>query len=482
MSLGEPVDVSEAQDGGILKVLKVPGPDPDDRPWTGDRVTVHYTGTLEADGSKFDSSVDRGEKFQFNLGKQEVIKGWDQGVATMARGETAVFTITSKYAYGEMGSAPKIPGNATLVFEVQLFDFEGEDITKDKDKGITKRIRQAGQGFDQPNDGGLATVDIIGYHNKREFDNRSDLTFVMGEGRDHNLPSGLETALEKMKRNEKAHITLNPKYNFGKLGCPTFGIQPNDQFSLTYEVYLKSFERAKEGWQMSGDEKLEQSQLYKDKGTEFFKLNKIDMAANKYRKVIDLLEHEISLKGEKEESRRTMLQAGRMNLTMCLLKSGDWIEARDLCEKVLAENENVPKAYFRRGEANIQLNDLDAAIEDFKDCLEIDPENKAAKNKIVQCKQLIKNKRDKEKKTYAKMFDRFAEADARKEAERKRNEKPVVINDWGTNSNKGTNGMESLQVTGDVQMNLDIDREIEKQQDIELAEETMQSLESKSSS
>ena len=96
-------------------------------------------------------SVDRGEKFQFNLGKQEVIKGWDQGVATMARGETAVFTITSKYAYGEMGSAPKIPGHATLVFEVQLFDFEGEDITKDKDKGITKRIRQAGQGFDQPN-------------------------------------------------------------------------------------------------------------------------------------------------------------------------------------------------------------------------------------------------------------------------------------------------------------------------------------------
>jgi len=348
----------------------------------------------------------------------KVIKGWDQGVATMARGETAVFTITSKYAYGEMGSAPKIPGNATLVFEVQLFDFEGEDITKDKDKGITKRIRQAGQGFDQPNDGGLATVDIIGYHNKREFDKRSDLTFVMGEGRDHNLPSGLETALEKMKRNEKAHITLNTKYNFGKLGCPAFGIKPNDQFSLTYEVYLKSFERAKEGWQMSGDEKLEQSQLYKDKGTEFFKLNKIDMAANKYRKVIDLLEHEISLKGEKEESRRTMLQAGRMNLTMCLLKSGDWIEARDLCEKVLAENENVPKAYFRRGEANIQLNDLDAAIEDFKDCLEIDPENKAAKNKIVQCKQLIKNKRDKEKKTYAKMFDRFAEADARSSQQR----------------------------------------------------------------
>ena len=95
--------------------------------------------------------------------------------------------------------------------------------------------------FISEQDGGLATVDIIGYHNKREFDKRSDLTFVMGEGRDHNLPSGLETALEKMKRNEKAHITLNTKYNFGKLGCPAFGIQPNDQFSLTYEVSGKYF-------------------------------------------------------------------------------------------------------------------------------------------------------------------------------------------------------------------------------------------------
>ena len=94
---------------------------------------------------------DCGEKFSFNLGKSEVIKGWDLGVGSMTRGELSVFTIRSEYAYGSSGSPPKIPGGATLVFEVELFEFEGEDISKARDKGIIKRTREAGEGFDHPN-------------------------------------------------------------------------------------------------------------------------------------------------------------------------------------------------------------------------------------------------------------------------------------------------------------------------------------------
>ena len=78
-------------------------------PWTGDKVYVHYVGTL-TDGSKFDSSRDRGDRFSFNLGKSEVIKGWDLGVATMKIGEKSMFTIKSDYGYGSAGSPPKIPG------------------------------------------------------------------------------------------------------------------------------------------------------------------------------------------------------------------------------------------------------------------------------------------------------------------------------------------------------------------------------------
>jgi peptidylprolyl isomerase len=102
---------------GLRYVDVVVGTGPSPKP--GQSCTVHYTGTLE-NGRKFDSSRDRGEPFTFTIGQGDVIKGWDEGVATMKVGGRRTLTIPPALGYGARGAGGVIPPNATLTFDVEL--------------------------------------------------------------------------------------------------------------------------------------------------------------------------------------------------------------------------------------------------------------------------------------------------------------------------------------------------------------------------
>uniref|UniRef100_A0A8D0EFI5 peptidylprolyl isomerase n=1 Tax=Salvator merianae TaxID=96440 RepID=A0A8D0EFI5_SALMN len=399
-------DITPKNDGGVLKVIKKEGTGTES-PMIGDKVTVHYTGWL-LDGTKFDSSRDRKDKFSFDFGKGEVIKAWDIAVGTMTSGEVCQIVCKPEYAYGSAGSPPKIPPNATLIFEIELFEFKGEDLTDDEDGGIIRRIRKKGEGYSKPNEGALVEIEIEGRHGDRVFDKR-ELHFEVGEGENCDLPHGLEKAIQKMEKSEESVVYLKPSYGFGRLGKPKFQIPPDAE--LQYEIKLKSFEKAKESWEMNTEEKLEQGSIAKQKGTQYFKEGKYKQAAVQYKKIVLWLEHETRLSDEEEAKSKSLKLAAHLNLAMCHLKLKEYSQALENCNKALELDSTNEKGLFRRGEAHLAVNDFELARADFQNVLQLYPSNKAAKVQLIICQQKIREQHEREKKMYANMFQRLAKVE-----------------------------------------------------------------------
>lgn len=123
----EPIIAKEPQlntlTTGLKYIILKDAPANAKKPATGNKVSVHYTGWLDnngKEGKKFDSSVDRGLPFEFYVGVGQVIKGWDLGVADMKVGEKRRLVIAPELGYGARGAGNVIPGNATLIFDVEL--------------------------------------------------------------------------------------------------------------------------------------------------------------------------------------------------------------------------------------------------------------------------------------------------------------------------------------------------------------------------
>ena len=110
---------------------------------SGDKISVHYRGTLESTGQEFDASYNRGVPFKVTLGAGQVIQGWEEGLLDMCPGESRRLTIPPEMAYGHFGAPPAIPGDATLVFDTKLMDIIG---VKQKSLSVASTSRTATSG------------------------------------------------------------------------------------------------------------------------------------------------------------------------------------------------------------------------------------------------------------------------------------------------------------------------------------------------
>ncbi|PPS04114.1 hypothetical protein GOBAR_AA16562 [Gossypium barbadense] len=198
-------------------------------PENGDEVEVHYTGVL-IDGTKFDSSLDRGTPFKFKLGLGQVIKGWDEGIKTMKKGENATFTTPPELAYGESRSPPTIPPNATLQFDVELISWTS---TKDicQDGGVFKKILVEGEKRQNPKD-----LDEV-FEDGTLVSKSHGVEFTVGDG--YFCPAFAE-AVKTMKKGEQVLLTVKPQYAFGEDGRSAVdsegAVPPNATLHIALEL------------------------------------------------------------------------------------------------------------------------------------------------------------------------------------------------------------------------------------------------------
>lgn len=219
-----------------------------DKPNSGDIVQVHYVGTLE-DGTKFDSSRDRGEPIAFPLGRGAVIPGWDEGIATLNKGGKAKLVIPPDLAYGAAGAGGVIPPNATLHFEVELVDFEegppgapeapqvvpAADY-QETDSGLKYFDFEEGNGA-SPENGQNVSVHYTGWlTDGTKFDSSLDrgqpFSFPLGQGR---VIKGWDEGVATMKIGGKRQLVIPPELGYGDSGAG--GVIPGGA-TLIFEVEL----------------------------------------------------------------------------------------------------------------------------------------------------------------------------------------------------------------------------------------------------
>jgi peptidylprolyl isomerase len=214
------------------------------KPEQGDRVSVHYVGTLP-DGTKFDSSRDRGQPYTFTIGQGQVIKGWDEGIALLHVGDKAILTIPPDLGYGAQ-AAGKIPANSTLIFEVELmevkakiavkaYDVAGKDTIALQD-GLKMIIVKNGTG-PKPENGKTVSVHYTGYlANGTKFDSSVErgepIAFPLGQGR---VIKGWDMGIAALNVGTQARLLIPYTLGYGDNGYPPIIPAKSD---LVFDVEL----------------------------------------------------------------------------------------------------------------------------------------------------------------------------------------------------------------------------------------------------
>jgi len=425
--------------GGLKKLILKSGDS--DSPGEGEKVSCHYSGFLRTTGEMFDSSRERDDLFKFEIGKGAVIKGWDVGIATMQVGERAILRCRADFAYGEKGSAPKIPANATLDFVVQLKDIQQYEPlwdTDDAKDSISKKTITEVEGWETAKKLWVVTVTYTGRENdekgriwcsgkdekvKIPFDLEFESKGVISE---YEQPRGFFVCLKNTKEGETNLFKLksNDFYTFGSTGSKKFNIAPNTD--LFYEMTITAMEKFNmSSWQLEADEKIPKAKELKEIANDYFRRKKVAVAKEVWK---DILSITTEIKDNDDEDINKISLACYSNTALVETQLNNLSEAAEQIEKGLAIDPKHEKLRYRKAQLHFKRGEYHLAGESLAELLKDFPENKGAKSLAAKNERARKAAEKKARKLAKKMFGPSAskklneEAAAKEKAEREAKE------------------------------------------------------------
>lgn len=574
-------------EGGVIKEILSHGEQGWQKPEDGDDVNMHYRGTL-LDGTEFDSSYSRNTPFVFKLGEGKVIRGWDIVGKTMAKGEKAKVTLKPEYAYGESGSPPKIPPNATLVFEMELLSWaskrdvfgdgvivktevsagegwerpgklaevtvsvvavamdadgriegdklhEGDvtftvgagevpeawekvvpDMKKDavlqlvcksprlagpgvsyvpdgtpcvryeltlkswlkvedihSDGTLVKKVLTDGDGWERPSEGAEATLSLK-FYNPTDDSSAAvpppagdalavveNLSLKVGDGI---VIDGIDRVIQAMKVNECALVSIAPQHAFQS--APSLlteelkgkGVSLDSR--VLVEVVLEQFEKAKDVWSMSFEEKVEEMKVRKQRGNELFKDGRFETAKKSYDRAVNFFDSPTSeLTPDLKLAVNALLVQCHLNLAMCLDRLGDVQKVLTHCKKALEIQPSNVKALYRQGSAYLSMDDYYNALSSLKYARELSPDNMEVVKKLKELKAKQTKQDASDRKLYSNMFGRMSKLEAKEEV-------PTEKNGSDEKVEEGSDVTEAAKVNG----SSGVDGKVEGDKDVKMGD------------
>eukprot|EP01062_Namystynia_karyoxenos_P002757 TRINITY_DN10974_c0_g1_i3.p1 TRINITY_DN10974_c0_g1~~TRINITY_DN10974_c0_g1_i3.p1 ORF type:complete len:798 (+),score=358.69 TRINITY_DN10974_c0_g1_i3:92-2395(+) len=411
---GQKVQIT--RDGGVKKECVHPGTG-NEFPTPGSKVKVHYVGTLHESGEQFDSSRDRGEPIVFEVLRGKVIKGWDEGIVTMRKGERSKLIIRSDYAYGEAGAGDKIPGKATLCFDVEVLDWEvlRTDVSKQQDLSVMKHVIEEGKAsWQHPEYEGTVTIDISVVKGNTKWAAAGEgAEFVLG---DDVLPPGIEHALEGMMQGELAELEVAQR-QLGRWAAD------GESDPAVFRVRLLDFDNPAPASMLKGPALLAAVTKRKEQGTVLYKAEQLAQAQRKWTKAVEMID--AGWKSATPADQKALAQVKLpclTNLAAVQLTLKHFRDCISSCDKALELDSRNVKAVLRRGKAFHGCGEDAEARKDFEWILqELEPANAEAKQELAKLDRAEKQAKEKDQKTFGGMFDKMS-AKREEVAEKKRQE------------------------------------------------------------